>query len=934
MELRSVSFAYDNESKKALNNISLKIYEGERVVILGHNGSGKSTLAKIMGALQDPLQGVCLVRGQDVRDIKELRELIGMVFQNPDNQIVASMIEDDVAFAPENQGLDWQIIQERVDNAIKITGLENKRGAMTSEMSGGEKQRMALAGAVAANVKCLILDEPTAMLDPEGRVQVENVIKSLHKSGVTIIQITHQLEFFDDKNNLDADRVLVLSHGELIWEGTPEEFAPLAESMGFEKFERPINLEELKKILANKNAARAESMGFEKFERPISLEELKNILANNNAAQTEGTGFEKFEKPISLEELKKFLANNNAPRAKSMGFEKSDRPINLEELKNILANNNAAWAEGMGFEKFERPISLEELKNILANNNAARAESMGFEKFDRPINLEELKNILACNNAAWAEGMGFEKFDRPISLEELKNILANKNAERENFKNLKNFIEIKNLYFRFASLDKNKNILENINLEIKRGAWLSITGRTGSGKSTLVQHLNALYKIQAGKILIDNNDLPQSGDDVKDLRRRVGLVFQNPEDQLFCPTVREELEFAPRNADFNLDKLKQAVLNAIKLVGLDESFLERSPLALSGGEKRLVAIASVLSAEPECIILDEPLAGLDAYYKNKILNMLRDLKNQGRSIVVITHDINSALKFSDEIIILEQGKSYNSNLNINLNINKNSELAALSGFAGFNILGQYVPSGSIIHKLDPRAKLIAVLFLVSAVISSAGFAQLAVCLAGLLGLVKLAKISVKNIISSSRPIFFLAAFTFIFNLIALSLGDDISLGAAAVQGAFLAARLLMLMFYAVLLPLTTTPLELSDGIGELLKPLAKFKFPAQECAVMIGMALRFIPLLMQETDKITRAQLSRGARLDQGGIFKRLKAFFPVLIPLFIIIFRRADDMALAMEARGYNIGRKRTRRKPLHWTVKDTLAVLLSVAIAIIFLI
>ncbi|MBQ8692115.1 MAG: ATP-binding cassette domain-containing protein, partial [Synergistaceae bacterium] len=356
MELRSVSFAYDNESKKALNNISLKIYEGERVVILGHNGSGKSTLAKIMGALQDPLQGVCLVRGQDVRDIKELRELIGMVFQNPDNQIVASMIEDDVAFAPENQGLDWQIIQERVNNAIKITGLENKRGAMTSEMSGGEKQRMALAGAVAANVKCLILDEPTAMLDPEGRVQVENVIKSLHKSGVTIIQITHQLEFFDDKNNLDVDRVLVLSHGELIWEGTPEKFSPLAEGMGFEKFERPISLEELKNILACNNAARAEGMGFEKFERPINLEELKNILAGKNAAQVESIGFEKFERPISL-----------------------------EKLKNILANNNAAQTEGTGFEKFERPISLEELKNILANKNAAQAESIGFEKFERPI---------------------------------------------------------------------------------------------------------------------------------------------------------------------------------------------------------------------------------------------------------------------------------------------------------------------------------------------------------------------------------------------------------------------------------------------------------------------------------------------------------------------------------------------------------------------
>ncbi|MBR0221193.1 MAG: ATP-binding cassette domain-containing protein, partial [Synergistaceae bacterium] len=516
------------------------------------------------------------------------------------------------------------------------------------------------------------------------------------------------------------------------------------------------------------------------------------------------------------------------------------------------------------------------------------------------------------------------KFGEPESLsvnEELTSKALEHKAEN------KNFIEIKNLYFKFASSER--NILENINLNIKRGEWLSITGRTGSGKSTLVQHLNALYKIQAGKILIDDKDLPQAGPDVKDLRQRVGLVFQNPEDQLFCATVREELEFAPRNADFNLENLNKAVLNAINLVGLDESFLARNPLALSGGERRLVAIASVLAVEPECIILDEPLAGLDAYYKNKILNMLNDLKAQGKSIIVITHDINSALKFSNKIIILERGKSYN---NLNLNLNKNSELASLSGFAGFSILGQYVPSNSIIHKLDPRAKLFAVLLLVSSVVTSSSFVQLAAFLAGLLILIKIAKLKIKNIISSSRPIFFLAAFTFIFNLIALAFDNNILLSDAFAQGAFLSSRLLMLMFYAVLLPLTTTPLELSDGIGELLKPLAKFKFPAQECAVMIGMALRFIPILMEETDKITRAQLSRGAKLDQGGIFKRLRAFFPVLIPLFIIIFRRADDMALAMEARGYNIGRKRTRRKPLKWKFNDTLAVALSFILALIF--
>ena len=136
-----------------------------------------------------------------------------------------------------------------------------------------------------------------------------------------------------------------------------------------------------------------------------------------------------------------------------------------------------------------------------------------------------------------------------------------------------------------------------------------------------------------------------------------------------------------------------------------------------------------------------------------------------------------------------------------------------------------------------------------------------------------------------------------------------------------------------MLPLTTAPLELADGLDALLSPLGKIGFPAHESAMMIGMALRFIPLLMQETDKIIRAQLSRGARLDQGNIFQRVKAFFPVLIPLFIIIFRRADEIALAMEARGYEGSSGRTRRRPLVWKVKDSLAVIVSALIAVILL-
>jgi len=238
-------------------------------------------------------------------------------------------------------------------------------------------------------------------------------------------------------------------------------------------------------------------------------------------------------------------------------------------------------------------------------------------------------------------------------------------------------------------------------------------------------------------------------------------------------------------------------------------------------------------------------------------------------------------------------------------------------------LGQYVPTGSIIHKLDPRAKLFSLIFIISAIFPAKNFFQLAFWAALLAVIVHASKISWRILLKSSRPVFFLVAFTFIFNLIAAYFSSDLS--TAVYRAFFTSIRLIVLMLFAIMLPLTTAPLELADGLDYLLRPLAKIGFPAHECSMMIGMALRFIPLLMQETDKIIKAQLSRGARLDQGNLFQKVMAFFPVLIPLFIIIFRRADEIATAMEARGYDGGSGRTRRKPLVWKFNDTAAVIIS---------
>jgi energy-coupling factor transport system ATP-binding protein len=198
-------------------------------------------------------------------------------------------------------------------------------------------------------------------------------------------------------------------------------------------------------------------------------------------------------------------------------------------------------------------------------------------------------------------------------------------------------------------------VLKDISCEIPQGSWVSILGRTGSGKSTLIQHLNGLYKIQKGEILIEGKPLPQEGPELRSLRRRVGLVFQTPEDQFFSPTVREELAFAPRNWGFSPEEANLSVERALQSVGLAETYLERNPLALSGGERRLVAIASVLSADPECLILDEPTAGLDARYRGEIMALLSRLRAEGRSVVTVTHDFEMAFEYSDRLIVMRDG---------------------------------------------------------------------------------------------------------------------------------------------------------------------------------------------------------------------------------------------------------------------------------------
>lgn len=221
IEIKNLSFQYEGSSKKVLKNLNIDIKEGEFICVLGHNGSGKSTLAKLINAQYIPTEGDILVANMNTKDddnLWNIREMCGMVFQNPDNQLVATIVEEDVALGPENLGVPREELRKRVDECLELVGMSEYKRHSPALLSGGQKQRIAIAGILAMNPKCLLMDEPTAMLDPQGRKDILDTVLKLREMGKTIIHITHYME-----ECVNADRIIVINEGNVVLEGTPRE---------------------------------------------------------------------------------------------------------------------------------------------------------------------------------------------------------------------------------------------------------------------------------------------------------------------------------------------------------------------------------------------------------------------------------------------------------------------------------------------------------------------------------------------------------------------------------------------------------------------------------------------------------------------------------------------------------------------------------------
>ena len=544
IRVSDVSFTYDGETL-ALSGASVRIARAEFVCVLGGNGSGKSTLAKHLNALLVPDKGRVEVCGMDTSERQHtyaIRQSAGMVFQNPDDQLVASIVEDDVAFGPENLGVPTAELRERVAQRLQDVGLSGFEKHETHALSGGQKQRVAIAGALAMNPEILILDEASAMLDPRGRKGLMRVVRSLNDQGMTVVMITHFME-----EAALADRVIVLDGGKVARVGTPEEVLIDVDALSALNLEVPFAAE-LSQALRRAGVPVIAAV----TEEALAESVLSVFTSHAGAASS--------------------THENAAPQGPSGG-------------KTLIEK---ASTDG---------DVLIWLENVSFTYDAAEARRQ-----------RKAGKKPAPKQAKWGNS--------PEAL--------------------------------WA--------LDNVSLKVRKGEFLGIAGHTGSGKSTLIQHMNGILHPTSGRVVAFGSNIAEKGA-ANDVRGRVGVVFQYPENQLFAATVAEDVAFGPRNLGLSEEEVSKRVERSLRTVGLNpEKIAARSPFELSGGQQRRVAFAGVLAMEPEVLVLDEPAAGLDPKARKNFLDMVARLHEEGLTVVMVSHNMDDLANLCDRVAVMSEGK--------------------------------------------------------------------------------------------------------------------------------------------------------------------------------------------------------------------------------------------------------------------------------------
>ncbi len=488
----------------AVKDIDFLADKGEMIAILGRNGSGKSTFARHLNGLLAPHEGTVIIGGRDLTKVSGLtaiRRQVGMVFQNPDNQIVGNTLAEDIGFGLENLGIESHDIWDKIDEMLELTGLAAYKYSNTSRISGGQKQRLAIASAMAMSPECIVLDEATSMLDPQGAKDMLNLVLKLNREKkITVIMVTHKIS-----EALMTDRVYILDNSRIVAHGVPGD-----------------------------------------------------VLSD-------------------------------VERLKTYGLE---IPVRMKNEAGI-------------------PIDI--------------------------CSEYKKKQLQICQKVGPAAD---HVIDHGNTLKDLKKCI----------------VELQKVSYSYVNGNETFKALSNIDLKIYEGQVLAVIGQTGSGKSTLLQMINKLIVPQSGKVYLYETDV-QSVRNIKEIRRRIGYVFQFPESQLFESTVLKDVMYGPINFGMSKSEAEQSARNALKLVGVPEKYEDYSPFELSGGLKKRVAIAGILAYEPDILILDEPACGLDGESKEQLWNLIRKLNREKNvTIILVSHDMEDVYEMSERVLLMDHGK--------------------------------------------------------------------------------------------------------------------------------------------------------------------------------------------------------------------------------------------------------------------------------------
>ncbi|AEB07401.1 ABC transporter related protein [Coriobacterium glomerans PW2] len=811
IEVANARLRYDAlAGRPALTGTTCTISPGELVCLAGPNGSGKSTLAALMCAMRLADDGEVRIDGLDARidsQRREARRRVGFVRQSAADQMVASIVEEEVAFGPRNLGLAEADIEHRVERALRDVGLIDLMGRDVRTLSGGEQQRVALAGVLAMEPRYVVLDEVTSNLDVVARATARALFRRLARErDIGVVQITH-----DPLEAVACDRVLLMERGRLAWQGPTIELLIGSARQWDQTFSFSGYIDALRVAI---------ELGY----------------------------------PLEC------------------GSEPTDL---LGWLQRARANGSV---DRCGIER------------ILA------ATAHPLDGGDRPAPAQGARVV-------GARGIRQRSGEALISLADVSYAYGRTEA------------------------------LSHVNVSVSRGEVLLLAGRSGSGKSTLAALAAGLATPHAGEIRLGVR-YPRPGD--------VGYVLQAPEQQLFCDSVEAELAFAPMNRGVSRCDLTDRVHEAAARMGLDSGLLPRDPFSLSGGQARKVGIASVLSLHPAAIVLDEPSCGLDARARDQLHRLVRALANEGMAIMVISHDLEEWLVRVDRVALLEHGElrwhgspqrlagepslfaraglaapeswvlrdALLAALAVPIDAVDPSGASSSESSSDARVLPMSPPSRprrSALASVDERVKIILLLAASAAVFFADAPWMLAVWCAMLACILRCADVSARGAIAAIRPTLALLVLIACANLVSCDGSADIRVigfiglsRTGGVRALVCAARLVVIAGFSFAVAQSTTPTRIAAAAARLARPLARAGAPVAALALSLSIALRCIPIVGDELTRIRRAQLSRGARFEEGVLGIRARAWISVLTPLMVGLLRRSDRLAESVDARCY----------------------------------